>query len=139
MNTIYKDNVRLSQKAAFLAYTTIVNGTSVGWAAGAIAVNSTFDLDMKTMAKPDFSLAGAYLMPGSVILTWVTSAGKWYALGTRPYRRTVNKSIIYFTNGCRKLLLRPSNFAGITPVMKKLCSVGECDDFYWEKPEFSKL
>lgn len=145
MATRYKPGTKWPRKAVFWTYTTAVNGTSIGWlAAGGIAAQTACDIELETVVRQGSVAIATYLIPGSIALGWVTAADKYYYLGKKALgygskAYNVAKSLtsplsaINYVGG--NLLTK----TGLTETMKYLCGVEECDDFYWEKPQYSHI
>lgn len=145
MATKYKKYATLPQKAIFWTYTTAVNGTAIGWAAaGAIAVQTALDVDAEDVVRKGSVALASFLIPGSVCLAWVQSADKYYyfgrkVLGYGSKAYTIGK---YLTSPMAAINYVGAKFvqkAGVTTAMKFLCGVEECDDFYWEMPQYSPI
>ena len=143
MSTKYKNGTIWPQKAIFFGYTTAVNGTAIGWAGvGMIAMQTALDVDKKTVVREGSTILASYLLPASVALNWVTSAEKFYHFGrkTLGYGTKAYKYAKHFTSPLAAINYIGAQVitkTGLTEGMKFVCGVEECDDFYWEMPEYS--
>lgn len=143
MATKYKQNTIWPQKVVFWGYTTVVNGTAIGWGtAGLIAAQTALDVDAETVVKQGSVALASYLIPGSVVLGWVTSADKYYHFGRKAlgYGSKLYKFGKYATSplaAINYLGAKAITKTGLTEGMKFVCGVEECSDFYWDMPQYS--